>query len=125
MRSQLGSFIRQLTNFDWDVRVETGMSAVGVTQSWHPTYNLLTLPINLPAGYAAVYDIWLSADTLALSNAGFNEGDTLSLSFEQLGRVGIPSDIAALTGDVIFGEGNKVKVLPNKIWGAAQSRWYK
>ena len=109
---QLIGYYRLLTR-----AIDTGMMAVGVTQSWHPTYNLLTLPINLPAGYAAVYDIWLSADTLALSNAGFNEGDTLSLSFEQLGRVGIPSDIAALTGDVIFGEGNKVKVLPNKIWG--------
>ena len=107
---QLIGYYRLLTR-----AIDTGMETVGVTQSWHPTYNLLSLPINLPAGYAAVYDLWLEADLPALSSAGFNDGDTLSISFDPLGRVGIPSDLAALTGDVIFGEGNRLKVLPNKI----------
>ena len=95
--------------------IDTGMDEVGVTQTWHPTYNLLKLPLNLPAGYAAVFDLWLEADLQDLSSAGFEDGDVLTIGFDRLGKVGIPSDISALTGDVVFGEGEKLLVLPNKI----------
>ena len=107
---QLIGYYRLLTR-----GIDTGMESVGVTQSWHPQYNLLSLPLDLPAGYAAVFDIWLEADLTALTGAGFDAGDTLSISFDRLGRMGLPSDIAPLTGDAVFAEGDQLLVLPNKI----------
>ncbi len=107
---QLIGYYRLLTR-----SIDTGMESVGVTQTWHPQYNLLSLPLDLPAGYAAVFDIWLEADLTALTGAGFDEGDTLGISFDRLGRLGLPSDIAPLTGDAVFAEGNQLLVLPNKI----------
>ena len=107
---QLVGYYRLLTR-----AIDTGMEGVGVTQTWHPQYNLLSLPLNLPAGFAAVFDVWLEADLASLAGAGFEAGDTLSIGFDRLGRIGIPSDIAQLTGDVILGSGNQLLVLPNKI----------
>lgn len=103
---QLIGYYRLLTR-----GIDTGMESVGVTKTWHPQYSLLSLPLNLPAGYAAVYDIWLEGDISNLIDAG----DSLEISFDQLGRVGIPSDLAELTGDVVFSKGNQLLVLPNKI----------
>lgn len=103
---QLVGYYRLLTR-----GIDTGMDGVGVTQAWHPQYNLINLPIALPSGYAAVYDIWLDGDFTNL----IGSGDTLSIDFDRLGRVGIPTELAQLTGDVVFSEGNQLLALPNKI----------
>lgn len=97
--------------------LDSSLDFVGVTQEWHPAENQLTLPDPLPAGYAAVYDIWLDGDTSLFSLAGYEASDVLSISFDYLGKVGryIP-ELAALIGeDMVFADRDRLLVLPNKI----------
>ncbi|ELS01204.1 hypothetical protein Xen7305DRAFT_00009060 [Xenococcus sp. PCC 7305] len=96
--------------------LDTGLDGVGVTQAWNFSSNFLTLPNPLSPGYAAVYDIWLEADTSVLAQAGYEAGDVLSIDFDHLGKVGIPQPaLSALVGkNIVFGDKEKMIVLPNK-----------
>ncbi len=97
--------------------IDQGIDGTFVTQEWNAANNQLRLSSQLPPGWAAIYDIWLDADSSVFALTEHQPGDVLSFAFVYRGKVGrfVP-ELAALIGDfVVSGEEGQLKLLPNRL----------
>ena len=105
----------------------TGILDTSVAQSqliWNPVTNPLLLPVDLPRGYAAVFDVILSFDNEQMQGI-IPQGATIELNLvEAFENVGIPSPVAKTTGDLVFAEGDRLRIVPAplRLSGSATSK---
>ncbi len=114
-----GGFVR--VTFLGYVRRSTGIldpnfDTVGTPLVWFPNKGIISLPANLPRGYGAVWEISINVDS---DRAGglIPNNSIISFNLYDQGLIGIPSDIGRVTGDVVFNEGERVRIVPNKRLG--------
>ena len=97
--------------------IDQGVTGTFVTQQWNSANNQLRLEDPLPPGWAAIYDIWLDADSSVFALTGHQPGDVLSFAFVYRGKVGrfVPELAAIFGAFVVSGEEGKLKLLPNRL----------
>ena len=99
---------------------DNSIDSAGIEQIWSPSSipkSILTLPQDLPAGWAAVVDVWLSFDEITRANRGIQETDFIGIEFDRPRKFSAPSPLTnALGNNTIFGTDDRALVLPNKIF---------
>ena len=92
----------------------------GVQQTWSPLSvpkSILTLTADLPSGWAAVVDVWLSFDEIILANRGLKCDDLIGIDFDLPRLTSTPSPLTNALGDnIIFARDDRALVLPSKIF---------
>lgn len=96
--------------------LNTGVIGAGLDVPWN-FGNPLKLDTPLPAGYAAVIDVWLSYSLLDLQGTGVEAADRIAIAFEKGGELaGRLSPLSSAFGNNrIFGESDRAVVVPNQI----------
>ena len=92
--------------------LDTTVPDVGVERLWNPTNGLITLPVELPRNYAAVYDLVLSFDNDKLLGL-LPEYSEISLNITEVEQIkGAVSEIAKVIGDLVFSDRQKLLIVP-------------
>lgn len=96
------------------------LDGVGVEQTWSPLSvppSLLSLPEDLPPGWALVLDVWLSFNQIALQNRGIKDDDLIGINFDLPRKIATPSPLVnAFGNNLILGTSDRALVLPDKIF---------
>ena len=99
---------------------DNSMDGAAVEVTWSPLSippSVLTLPVDLPSGWAAVIDVWLSFDEITLQNRGIKDTDVIGIEFDLPRKLSTPSPLVNAFGEnIIFSEGDRALVLPDKIF---------
>ncbi len=82
------------------------------TTIWNPVSNFLVIPEELPRGYAAVWDLILSFENEVMLGA-IGSGASIDINLVEVSEnVGTPSPLAALIGDLVFTNGDRLRIVP-------------
>lgn len=104
-------YVRRLTG-----ALNVGLDTVGTPLVWFPNKGIISLPADLPRGYGAAWEISINVDSDRAGGLVPNNSIVTFNLYDQ-GLIGIPSDIGRVTGDVIFNEGDRARIVPNKRLG--------
>ncbi|MDJ0715742.1 MAG: hypothetical protein QNJ54_16175 [Prochloraceae cyanobacterium] len=96
--------------------LDTTIEGAGSFFTWLPDKGLINLPAPLPRGYGAAWELTLTLDTDRVGGLIPN-GSIISFNLYNQGLIGTPSDIGRITGDVVFNEGDRLRIVPNKRLG--------
>ena len=82
------------------------------TTIWNPVSNFLVLPEELPRGYAAVWNLVLSFENEVMLGV-ISSGASIDINLVEVSEnVGTPSPLAALIGDLVFTNGERLRIVP-------------
>ena len=96
--------------------LDINFATVGEPLIWFPNKGVIFLPANLPRGYGAAWEISINVDSDRV-NGLIPNNSIVSFNLYDQGLIGTPSDIGRITGDVIFNEGDRLRIVPNKRLG--------
>ncbi|MDJ0723745.1 MAG: hypothetical protein QNJ38_01375 [Prochloraceae cyanobacterium] len=111
VRITLLGYVRRATG-----ELDTNINGSGTPLTWFPNKGLIELPADLPRGYGAAWEISLNLDSDRLAGL-VPSGSIVSFNLYNQGLIGSPTDIGRVTGDVVFNEGDRLRIVPNKRLG--------
>lgn len=89
---------------------------VGIENIWYPPNSLLEIATELPGGYVAVFDLWLSYPEAEIANKGISATDCIGIEFTTLANLGTASPLAIAFGNErVFGEGDRALIVPKRV----------
>lgn len=98
------------------IRRSTGVLDTTPMQSqlvWSGYYTPLTLPLDLPPGYAAAWDIVMSFSPDQLRGY-LKEGSEIEIDLVEVPEAGIPSPLHSIYGNVILNNPDYFYIVPNR-----------
>lgn len=92
--------------------LNSSMTGVGIERPWHYGKSNLHLPEDLPSGQAAAYAIFPQFGAEELDGL-VPQGAVVSVNLSQFAQSGAYTEVGAISGDFIAGEGNRRRVVPD------------
>ena len=96
--------------------LDTSIEGAGTEQIWYLSNSPIYLSQDLERGYAAAWELVLNFNASQL--AGYiPNNSTISFNLLDQGILGRPSELGLIVGDAVFGDGDRLRIVPNKRLG--------